>query len=256
MAITSLKTGRIYNTSLRAGNTFIPVYANSVITSGLVMHLDAGNTSSYSGSGSTWTDISGFGNNITLVGSPTYSSTNLGNLVFNGSSQYGTISNVGSPFRQSNAITYDVWINVNAGGNLLGVSSSGGQGSGGISTGASNVYHLWTPSNPGSDTNYYNSTAVTFTNTWRHVCIVQNYASNTRAFYIDGNAVSTTTSGSVTTATPSTGYNLSQADNIGGRYVNSQSYFSGSIAAIKIYNTALSASDVLTNYNALKQRFA
>jgi hypothetical protein len=64
-----------------------------------------------------------------------------------------------------------------------------------------------------------------------------------------------TDSGSWTTATPSTGYNLSQADSIAGRFVNSQGYFKGSIAAIKIYNTALSSSDVTTNFNALKQRF-
>lgn len=255
MTISSLKTGFITPSSLRAGNVFKPLYANSVVTSGLVMHLDAANTSSYSGSGSTWTDISGFGNHATLVASPTFSSTTLGDLTFNGTTQYGTVVHTSSPFRQTNAITYDVWIKVNSGGNLLGVSSSGGQGSGGLSTGANNIYHLWTPSSPGSDTSYYNTNSVTFTNTWRHICIVQNYASNTRAMYIDGTSVATTISGSVSTATPATAYNLSQSDNIGGRYVNSQSYFSGSIAAIKIYNTALSASDVTQNYNALKQRF-
>ena len=39
-----------------------------IVTNNLVLHLDAGNSSSYSGSGTTWTDLSGQSNNGTLVG--------------------------------------------------------------------------------------------------------------------------------------------------------------------------------------------
>ena len=45
--------------------------ANPIITSGLVLHLDAGNTSSYPGSGTTWTDLSVNGYNGTLTNGPT-----------------------------------------------------------------------------------------------------------------------------------------------------------------------------------------
>jgi len=51
--------------------------ANSnIINSGLVLHLDAGNTASYPGSGTTWTDLSGTNNHGTLENGPTYSSSN------------------------------------------------------------------------------------------------------------------------------------------------------------------------------------
>ena len=59
-------------------------YNPRVITDGLVLCLDAGNTKSYPGSGSTWYDLSGNGNDHTLIGSPGYSS---GIFTLNGSTQ-------------------------------------------------------------------------------------------------------------------------------------------------------------------------
>jgi hypothetical protein len=62
--------------------------ASSMITTGLVLQLDASNTASYPGSGTTWTDLSGNGNNGTLISGVSYSSTNGGTMVF-----AGTINN-------------------------------------------------------------------------------------------------------------------------------------------------------------------
>lgn len=58
--------------------------APSLVSDGLVLNLDAGNTSSYSGTGTTWTDLSGKGNHGTLYNSVSYNSSNSGSLVFNG----------------------------------------------------------------------------------------------------------------------------------------------------------------------------
>ena len=71
--------GHIYNGT----HADVEDYKN-VITRGLVLHLDAGNKNSYSGSGSTWTDLSGNGNHGTLYNSPTYSSLDgNGSFAFN-----------------------------------------------------------------------------------------------------------------------------------------------------------------------------
>jgi hypothetical protein len=53
-----------------------------------VLCLDAGNSRSYPGTGTAWSDISGLGNNGTLTNGPTYSSDNLGSIVFDGSNDY------------------------------------------------------------------------------------------------------------------------------------------------------------------------
>jgi len=64
----------------------------------LVLNLNAGNSTSYPGSGSTWFDISGYGNNATLVNGPTYNSANSGSIVFDGVNDYATINYNSSSF--------------------------------------------------------------------------------------------------------------------------------------------------------------
>jgi hypothetical protein len=69
----------------------------SLITTGLVLDLDAGNSSSYAGTGSTWTDLSSKANNATLYNSVSYNSSNQGSLVFNGN---GTNDGSRNPYVQ------------------------------------------------------------------------------------------------------------------------------------------------------------
>ena len=60
------------------------VYDGSLNTKNALLYVDAGNAASYSGSGTTWTDLSTTGNNATLVNSPGYSSAYSGYLTFSG----------------------------------------------------------------------------------------------------------------------------------------------------------------------------
>jgi hypothetical protein len=61
------------------------IYAGpDIADSGLTLCLDAGNPVSYPGSGTTWRDVSGQGNNGILVDGPTFNSANGGVLVFTG----------------------------------------------------------------------------------------------------------------------------------------------------------------------------
>ena len=69
----------------RVGNYRIHTFPSELVTDGLVMNLDAGDPRSYPGSGATWTDLSGNGNNGTLNG-PTYSNADGGFLAFTRSS--------------------------------------------------------------------------------------------------------------------------------------------------------------------------
>ena len=62
----------------------------NVVREGLVLHLDAGTTRSYPGSGTTWTDLSENSNNGTLVNSPTFNSANGGSIVFDGGDDHAT----------------------------------------------------------------------------------------------------------------------------------------------------------------------
>ena len=75
-----------------------------VVTSGLVLWLDAGQTRSYPGSGTTWYDLSGNGNNGTLTNGPTYSSTNGGDLIFDGADDYISINSTNMNFASNQTI--------------------------------------------------------------------------------------------------------------------------------------------------------
>jgi hypothetical protein len=56
----------------------------NIVTDGLVLALDAANTKSYVSGSTTWNDLSGNGNNGILVNGPTFSSANNGSIVFDG----------------------------------------------------------------------------------------------------------------------------------------------------------------------------
>ena len=68
-------------------------YNPTIVPDGLVMYLDPANSRSYSGSGNTWYDLSGNSLNATLVSSPSYTTSNIGTFVLDGSSNYFTLPN-------------------------------------------------------------------------------------------------------------------------------------------------------------------
>lgn len=81
-------------TALLVLPNFLPITsAEAAYTSGSFMHWDAGNASSYSGSGSTWTDLSGNGFTASFSTAPTYSSNNGGTLTLGSTPPYATINN-------------------------------------------------------------------------------------------------------------------------------------------------------------------
>lgn len=78
-----------------------------IITNGLVLCLDAGDRNSYPGSGTSWTDLSGNGNNATFVNGPTFVSNNRGSFSFDGANDYASLSLSQNP---SSQITVESWI--------------------------------------------------------------------------------------------------------------------------------------------------
>ena len=226
---------------------------SSIVTSGLVFHLDAANTSSYSGT-STWTNLgsSGSVSNVTLFNSPTYDGKSL---QFNPDLlQYGTLSNSSSPFRQTSAITYEGWVNFTGsiGGNRFGgTTTSGGQGTGGVLLTYNGLYFSWTPTTPQSDTTI-TATFSSLFNTWFHYAFTMNYSTGVYAAYINGSSISTSIARTVTNFTPVTSYNQAANDELPSRNINSTRLYSDNvkISQYRIYNTALSAANVAQNYES------
>jgi hypothetical protein len=89
-----------------------------LIQDGLVLCLDAANTKSYPGSGTSWVDLSGNGNNGTLTNGPTFSSTNGGNIFFDGTNDYVRVSST-SIIPGSSSFTFNIWLNYSISGGAI-----------------------------------------------------------------------------------------------------------------------------------------
>lgn len=89
-------------------------YNTSTVRDGLVLHLDAANKKSYAGTGTTWKDLSGNGNNGTLVNGVGYSTDNKGCMTFDGVNDHTIVSsNVSIPYGSS-ARTISIWFYTNS----------------------------------------------------------------------------------------------------------------------------------------------
>lgn len=170
---------------------------------------------------------------------------------FNGtSSKIQVADGINSPFRQTTAITYSLWVSLPSGGNTrIGTASSGGQGSGGIFIDTVSCNFAWTPTNPNSDRTWSTTFSLS-ANTWYHLAFTMNFSgASIGNWYLNGSAMTTTLSSSVTTATPNTSYNSNNGDCIGARFLNSFFYGNASIDEVGIWNRVLSANEINLLYN-------
>ena len=212
-------------------------YNNVIVSDGLVLYLDAANTRSYSGSGTSSNSLVG-GIGATLVNGVGFTSSNNGAFTFDGSNDYINFGN-SSAVQQSSG-TLSAWAKASLpGGGYRGIIAK--QGAYGLFyTDSVLVAYDWAADAP-------RSTGVNIAdNTWKNVVLTyQSGVSNGTRIYINGVSVLTTT---ITV--------LNQTGNLfGGAEANAGQYASCQISSFNIYNRALSATEVLQNYNATKGRY-
>jgi hypothetical protein len=222
----------------------------NTVTSGLVLELDAGNIKSYPTTGTTWFDKSGYSNNGTLTNGPTFNTGSLGSIVFDGVDDH--VSTVSNPI-VTNQITCDAWVN-------LDTSNITGSVTAGWIMGRENNYRLiyftssfsWicaTVNNgwysAGTNISYDYSSSIN--NRWFN--IIGTYNGTYNSMYVNGQLLVTGSniSGNILSANP---FYIARSQAVG-----SVNYGKGRGAIYKVYNRALSADEVLQNYNATKGRF-
>ena len=223
-------------------------YNPKVVVDGLVLALDAGNTKSYPGSGTAWTDTVG-SNNGTLTNGPTFSSDNGGSIVFDGTNDYVEIPDSSDWDFGTGNFAIELFVkadSVSGTRPLLSVRQAGSGGWGVYF--ASNVVTFYSDS--GSVFNYSTSSnSFSTTGVWRHVVVTR--VGNTFTTYIDGVSKGTGTS------TNSIDNSANDVLTIGKVWPSGMTYFDGSISNLKIYKgKGFTAAEVLQNYNATKGRYA
>ena len=225
--------------AIQAGETTFYQAKRGIVQNGLVLNLDPAVKQSYGGTGTNWSDLS-VGNNATLVNGPTFSKDNGGVLEFDGTNDRADLSlpydftAYSMFFFIKRRLPQSDWRfaidTLSPGGHLFTFHCS--------TNGVTNNIAVISPGGltiidtglPIGQWNYYGAT----------------WDGSTVTGYKDGASVSTVSN--------STGFNLTNRIGIAARYgggYNNNVIF-GSIIA---YNRALTATEVLQNYNATRHRF-
>jgi hypothetical protein len=208
-----------------------------IIQNGLILDVDAAVPRSYSGTGLTANGLIG-GIGGTLVNGTGFGTTNNGFFIFDGSNDYINFGN--SAAIQQTSGTISAWAKTSApGGSFRGIIAK--QGAYGLFYADSVlVAYDWAA-------DATRSTGINIVdNTWKNVVLTyQSGVSNGTFIYLNGVSVLTTT---ITIQ--------SQVANLfGGAEANAGQYAACQISSFNMYNRALSAQEILQNYNATKGRF-
>ena len=223
-----------------------------VVDTSLMVWVDAGQTASYSGSGATWTDLSSNAKNYTLANSPTFSSlTGGGVITFAGaSSQYANTATTLFNSTTINTYSINIWVFPTGAGQIVSVDGQSTPNTGyhytAIEITAAGLIYLgqWT------GTNTVIASSARSLNAWYNLAITYN--GTTATAYINGTSVG---SSAIAWSAPgaSTFFALMSQDST--NMSATTAYASGSIGAFMVYNRALSADEVTTNFNALRNRY-
>ena len=233
----------------------------NIITDGLVLYLDAANRQSYVSGSTTWTDISRGGMNGTLVNGPTFSTSSGGSIVFDGvndlvntsvATQGITAFSTDVVFRTTT--TYDTSQYYNC-PSICGTAQGSGI-SGDWLVAVKNGFLVSYDELTGGSNNI-NLNAYVSDDKWYYLQatkttsgIVTYYLNGVQILQLSGRTSALRTT-SLTSTIYGTNWMVGSAFWIDAAYRN----FQGQIALNRFYNRALSANEVLQNYNTTKTRY-
>lgn len=231
----------------------------SILTNGLVMALDAANSKSYPGSGTTWTDLSGNGNSGTLTNGPTFNSANGGTIIFDGVDDRISVSdfNYGRT-----GCTVASWVKYNATttGYKEGIVSKWQTGAGIINEfilGSSQGVEGTAPGNPyfyifntnNQSVGIADTSTIMVVGTWYHV--LGTFDGLNVRIYLNGQYRGISTNSTSSTIKTVASQPIALASFGSTFQYNTNCH----ISLAQIYNRALTPSEVLQNYNSQKSRF-
>ena len=265
---THLTNSTTYTVKLKAVNsggissesvsvTVTPTVTN-LTTTGRIIYLDANNSSSYSGSGTTWTNLDSAGSySATLNGTPTFNSTNAGNkfIEFNPESDSGQYAQINQAAAINPVInqpfTIQMWVKINNVGSQGSLVSKvfGTPSYDGYALGYRVNNTLELHENGSSQVNYFPSVTGVLSSGWAlYTAVVQfgNGGGRTNKIFVNGRQVASATSNE--TAIPSSTQNLTFPT---GFYGEGKC----DIGQFYYYNTELTTQQVIQNYDATKPRY-
>ncbi len=208
---------------------------------GLILQLDTANSRSYVGTGTTWYDMSTKSYHGTLLNGAVYGGTGTSSYIFCD----GSNDNISIPLNIGTDCTVDMWINPSTlPGSIIWSNNSDTYGSG-PTLYMNGGYLVWNTGD--SNANIFSNSYFLTNDIWTNVTITNAAASNAK-LYINGELIGTASYRNFTTTGTGTKFKLGEYDPSG---LNSKAQF----GQLKIYNRALSSTEIIQNYNAGKGRY-
>jgi len=266
--VTSLVNGTTYTVKLKAVNsgdtsnesvsTDVTPTVTSLLDSNRIIYLDANNSSSYSGSGTTWTNLdSGGAYSATLNGSPTFNTTDPTNKYFD--FNQGALTGQYAQINQDTAInpvknqpfTLQMWVRINNVGSQGSLVSKvfGFPSFDGYALGYKANNTLALHENGSSLVNYFDSVTGVLSSGWAlYTANIQfgNGSGRKNKIFVNGRQVMSSTSNE--TGIPSSSQNMTFPT---GFYGEGEC----DIGQIYYYNTELTTTQIIQNFDATKHKY-
>jgi len=217
------------------------------ISDGLVLALDAANKVSYPGSGTGWYNLSGTVNSGSLKNGPTFSGANRGTFVFDGTDDNVQLGNA-SAFLPTSAITINCWAKTNVVQVYKKIFVT-------VAVGTQSVTGVYFSLGPATDNIYLgiitnNGSQYATSTTNPSTTLFSNFCGT-----YDGANIRLYLNGTLLATQAHTGTIVNSGIGRISGYDNGGEIWDGNISTVSIYNRALTATEVLQNYNATKTRF-
>jgi hypothetical protein len=226
----------------------------NIVFDGLVLYLDASNTKSYIPGTTVWNDISRVGNNGTLVNGPTFNTGSGGCIVFDGFNDL-----VSLPFILDTSTNYTIEVMAKCNTMIADPSPQNRQTIWSFSSGSSQGYELLDLEIWNDGVTSFNGDNVNFS-----ASLINNLypigANNIHTYTLSksGSSQSWYVDGVFRINVNQTYTGTSQFFKLGSRGVGSTGtgqQWNGLIYSVKIYNRALSSTEVRQNFNSTRSRF-
>jgi len=243
--------GYIYNGGIADPQDYI-----SVINRGILLNVDASAPSSYPGTGTAWSTLTTNSNNATLINGPTYSSNDGGSIAFDGTNDYATFSNsiigassdsftISSFARVSSINTTTGNLAIGRGRDEVGAFAEGWSLALLFNT-TGKPEMVVTTTSPSIASHRATGTTTVSANTWYYLTGVWTAGSNI-SIYLNGTLESSVSNTTTSLRTSTTGFVLAS--------IGVSTFYPITIGNAQAYNRALSAAEILQNFNVLRGRF-
>jgi hypothetical protein len=223
----------------------------------LLFYYDAANIKCYDGTNTMYNLGVSYSCDMTLYGSPLYSSDNMGVINLNGDTNEGRIPNLNYPFDTNDPFTLQLWIYIPTGaswsngyyGNML----SKGDYFGCVGLFRSTISDNKVYAFARTDYVLKSCSSEMVRDKWTHISMTMDIAyGGTLSLYIDGDVKSSVATGFTYSLYENSNYLLASKNAVSGAYGNTMS---GTFSSITLWKKSLSATEIKKTYEMTKTRF-